>query len=49
LTKFAITPGFVWEYDAYITAGSIEQIRAAFARIAREGSATKTKAKAPDE
>jgi hypothetical protein len=40
LTKFAISPGFVWEYDAYITIGSIERIRSAFARITKSGRPT---------
>ena len=33
LTRFAIKPGFIWEYDAYLTAGSIEKIRERFQRI----------------
>lgn len=30
LTSFAIKPGFVFEYDAYLTLGSVEQIRQRF-------------------
>ncbi len=32
---FALTPGLVWEYDAWLTLGSVEEIRARFAALAR--------------
>lgn len=33
LTKFAITPGFTFEYDLYLTVGTSAEIRAAFQQI----------------
>jgi hypothetical protein len=32
-TRFAITPGTTFAYDAYITTGRLDQIRGAFARV----------------
>lgn len=37
LATFAIKPGFVFEYDAYLTIGSIDEIRDRFKQIARRG------------
>lgn len=36
LTRFAITPGKVFEYDVYLTAGTVEEIRDRFQRIAKK-------------
>ncbi|MDB6134858.1 MAG: hypothetical protein JWM59_3101 [Verrucomicrobiales bacterium] len=33
LIRFAITPGKVFEYDAWVTAGSVDEIRTAFAKL----------------
>jgi hypothetical protein len=33
LTSFAIKPGFVFEYDAYLTIGSVEEIRQRFQNL----------------
>ena len=30
ITRFAITPGFIFEYDLWLTAGRVEEIREAF-------------------
>ncbi|MDD3108142.1 MAG: hypothetical protein PHV49_02895 [Alistipes sp.] len=35
LRTFSITPGMIFEYDVYITIGSVEQIRARFAAVHR--------------
>ena len=35
LTRFAITPDFRWEYDLWLTLGTVEEIRAAFDRLHR--------------
>jgi hypothetical protein len=34
LTKFSIKPGFIFEYDAYLTIGSVDEIRDRFKRAA---------------
>jgi len=34
LTEFAITPGFIFEYDLYLTLGTSEEIRNVFRGIA---------------
>lgn len=36
LTTFSIKPGFIFGYDAYLTIGSIEQIRERFKTLAKE-------------
>jgi hypothetical protein len=38
LTRFAIRPGFLFEYDLYLTVGSVEEIRERFRRIATPGA-----------
>ncbi|MDX1925666.1 MAG: hypothetical protein SFV81_04070 [Pirellulaceae bacterium] len=35
LTRFAIKPGFVWEYDVYLTVGRDEEIRQRFQQLAK--------------
>jgi hypothetical protein len=35
LTRFAIKPGFVWEYDVYLTVGRDEEIRQRFHQLAK--------------
>ena len=34
LATFALTPGLVWEYEAWMTLGSVEEMRARFAKLA---------------
>ena len=41
LTRFAVTPGRVFEYDIYLTAGSVDEIRTRFRRITGNGSSPK--------
>lgn len=36
LTRFAIKPGFTFEYDLYLTVGTVEEIRARFERVHRD-------------
>lgn len=36
LTRFSVVPGFVWEYDLYVTIGSINEIRQRFTEIHRQ-------------
>lgn len=36
LTRFAITPGKVFEYDVYLTTGTVEEIRDRFQKIAKK-------------
>jgi hypothetical protein len=33
LTTFAVTPGMVFEYDVYLTCGTVEEMREAFRRV----------------
>jgi hypothetical protein len=35
LTRFAVTPGKVFEYDIYLTAGTVDEIRARFNRVSK--------------
>lgn len=35
LTRFAVTPGFVWEYDVYLTVGQQSEIRQRFYELAK--------------
>jgi hypothetical protein len=35
LTRFAVKPGFVWEYDVYLTVGRDEEIRLRFQQLAK--------------
>lgn len=43
VTRFAITPGLVWEYEVFITLGTIDEIRRRFEQIVRSPDHEKPK------
>ena len=47
LARFAVAPGFAFEYDLYLTAGTTAEIRQAFGRVLEVGAAAATAAAKP--